>query len=137
MFLVPLLAHGLFPCFAAAPTMDDGDGLMLERLHAAKGVVASEDLLLDMSCEMLQPNNSAHVVKKKLVIDDLEMFADIAGKKEGAEKFYGQFGKRVKFGVHEASTICAKAAELLRSCKSKSGDERWRKSCWKFGFRES
>merc|ERR1719487_1728365 len=53
----------------------------------------------------------------------LEMFAEIAEKKDDYKKFYEQFGKCLKLGVHEDSTNRTKVAELLRFNTSKSGDE--------------
>ncbi|CAE7651912.1 HSP90, partial [Symbiodinium microadriaticum] len=51
------------------------------------------------------------------------MFAEIAEKKDDYKKFYEQFGKCLKLGVHEDSTNRTKVAELLRYHTSKSGDE--------------
>jgi len=53
----------------------------------------------------------------------LEMFAEIAEKKDDYKKFYEQFGKCLKLGVHEDSTNRTKVAELMRYQTSKSGDE--------------
>merc|ERR1712086_306253 len=53
----------------------------------------------------------------------LEMFAEIAEKKDDYKKFYEQFGKNLKLGIHEDSTNRAKLADLLRYQTSKSGDE--------------
>merc|ERR1712217_497255 len=63
------------------------------------------------------------VIKKNLVKKCLEMFAEIAEKKDDYKKFYEQFGKCLKLGVHEDSTNRIKIAELLRYQTSKSGDE--------------
>merc|ERR1711981_840642 len=63
------------------------------------------------------------VIKKNLVKKCLEMFAEIAEKKDDYKKFYEQFGKCIKLGVHEDSTNRVKVAELLRYHTSKSGDE--------------
>merc|ERR1711861_83541 len=53
----------------------------------------------------------------------LEMFAEIAEKKDDYKKFYEQFSKNIKLGIHEDSTNRAKVAELMRYHTSKSGDE--------------
>merc|ERR1711920_34577 len=103
--------------------MDDCDELMPEWLNMVKGVVASEDLPLNISRETLQQNKILRVIKKNLVKKCLEMFAEIAEKKDDYKKCYEQFGKCLKLGVHEDSTNRTKVAELLRFHTSKSGDE--------------
>merc|ERR1711966_387878 len=61
--------------------------------------------------------------KKNLEKKCLEMFAEIAEKKDDYKKFYEQFSKNIKLGIHEDSTNRAKVAELMRYNTPKSGDE--------------
>jgi molecular chaperone HtpG len=51
------------------------------------------------------------------------MFAEIAENAEDYKKFYEQFGKNLKLGVHEDSTNRNKIADLLRFNTSKSGED--------------
>ncbi len=81
--------------------MDHCEELITPYLRFIKGVVDSSDLPLNISREILQNNRQVEIIKKNITKKTLDTIGDMRkGEYEKYLKFYEEFGRVLKEGVH-------------------------------------
>ncbi|BCZ17752.1 Chaperone protein HtpG [Helicobacter sp. NHP19-003] len=99
---------------------DNDKELLPQYLRFVRGIIDSEDLPLNVSREILQQNKILANIKsastKKILAEIEKLSQDSAT----YEKFYGQFGRVLKEGLHSDFENKDKILDLLRFTSSKS-----------------
>jgi molecular chaperone HtpG len=83
-------------------------------LSFVSGVVDSQDLPLNVSREILQSNRVMRIMKKTVTKRCLEMITELSENKEEYAKFYKEFSKSLKLGVHEDEANRDRLSKLVR-----------------------
>ena len=99
---------------------DNCKELCPEWLSFISGIVDSSDLPLNASRELLQQSKILKQIAKHLVKKSIEMITELTDDSEKYKKFYENFDKNIKLGIHEEeSSNREKLIELLRYTTSK------------------
>ncbi|WP_321531337.1 molecular chaperone HtpG [uncultured Desulfuromonas sp.] len=94
--------------------MDHCEAMLPTYLRFVKGVVESSDLPLNVSREMLQENKVVNVIKKNLTKKILDTLGQMKKNDlEAYEKFYAEFGRILKEGIHHDFERKETIADLL------------------------
>ena len=94
--------------------MDHCEAMLPTYLRFVKGVVESSDLPLNVSREILQDNRTVTVIRKNLVKKVLDALAEMKqAEPEDYEKFYAEFGRILKEGIHHDFERRETIADLL------------------------
>ena len=94
--------------------MDHCEAMLPAYLRFVKGVVESSDLPLNVSREILQDNRTVTVIRKNLTKKVLDTLAEMKQEEpEDYEKFYAEFGRILKEGIHHDFERRETIADLL------------------------
>lgn len=101
-------------------TDDLGDAVP-EWMEFVVGVVASNDIAMNVSRELIQGNNVMRLIKKTLPQKVIDMITKLSKDEEQYKKFYREFGNLLKFAIAESKdTQLEKLVNLLRYPTTKS-----------------
>jgi molecular chaperone HtpG len=107
--------------------IDHCDKLLAPYLRFLKGVVDSSDLPLNVSREILQNDRQIEVIKNSVTKKVLATLKELKEKEsDNYLKFYGEFGRILKEGIHFDFSRREAIAELLLFPSTKSDDGKLR-----------
>ncbi|WP_121021260.1 molecular chaperone HtpG [Helicobacter vulpis] len=101
---------------------DNDKELLPQYLRFVRGIIDSEDLPLNVSREILQQTKILATIKSASTKKILSEIATLSQDTQTYKKFYAQFGKVLKEGLHSDFENKEKLLELLRFESSKGAD---------------
>ncbi|WP_120944726.1 MULTISPECIES: molecular chaperone HtpG [Helicobacter] len=101
---------------------DNDKELLPQYLRFVRGIIDSEDLPLNVSREILQQTKILANIKSASTKKILNEIATLAKDTDTYKKFYTQFGKVLKEGLHRDFDNQDKLLDLLRFASSKGAD---------------
>ena len=115
--------HGLKLYVKRVFIQDDCKALLPRFLRFLRGVVESEDLPLNVSRESIQNDANITKINKVLTRKVLSALKKMTKKDDLYLKFWKQFGRFLKEGVHSETAYKDKLLPLIRFYTSKNTDE--------------
>ena len=107
--------------------MDDCEELIPPYLRFIKGMVDSSDLPLNVSREILQNNRQVETIKNSITKKALDTLGDMKKKEyDKYLKFYGEFGRVLKEGIHFDFSRREAIGELLLFPSTKTDQGKFR-----------
>ncbi|WP_104753108.1 molecular chaperone HtpG [Helicobacter salomonis] len=101
---------------------DNDKELLPQYLRFVRGIIDSEDLPLNVSREILQQTKILATIKSASTKKILAEIATLSQDADTYKKFYTQFGRALKEGLHSDFENRDKLLELLRFTSSKGAD---------------
>ena len=103
---------------------DECENIVPEYMTFVKGLVDSNDLPLNVSREMLQENNLVKIINKQIVKKCIDSIYDLSvNDTEQYKKFYEQYYKNIKLGIHTDDKNRNKLLKLVRFFTTKHKNE--------------
>ena len=100
------------------------EGLVPEWLNFIVGVVDSDNIPLNVSRELLQQNKVINIINKVIVKKSIELFQELSDNDNNKYiKFYDNYSKMLKLGIHEDSKNRDRLMPLLRFNSIKHEDK--------------
>ena len=100
------------------------EGLVPEWLNFMVGVVDSDNIPLNVSRELLQQNKVISIINKVIVKKSIELFQELADNDDNKyNKFYDNYSKMLKLGIHEDNKNRERLMPLLRFHSIKHEDK--------------